>query len=351
MVDEPLREALTFDDVVLIPADSEVLPQDADVRTRLTDSIVLATPLVSAAMDTVTESATAICMAREGGLGVVHRNLPPKQQALEVLKVKKAESGMVVDPVTIGPEEKLSRAFELMREHDISGLPVVHDGKPVGILTNRDVRFERNLEQRVAAMMTTRLVTASETTTLEQSKELLHKNRIEKLIIIDSTGTMKGLVTIKDIEKAQQHPYAAKDEFGRLRVGAAVGVGVDREERIDALLAQGCDLLVFDTAHGHSRRVLRRHRRHARNFPKVQILAGNVATGEAFEALARAGADGVKVGVGRSIAHPRVVTGVGVPQLSRSSTRAARRQQPLCADGGVRTSGDIARRSPPAPTP
>ncbi|MEK6607120.1 MAG: IMP dehydrogenase [Myxococcota bacterium] len=347
MVDEPLREALTFDDVVLIPADSEVLPQDADVRTRLTESIALAIPLVSAAMDTVTESATAICMAREGGLGVVHRNLPPKQQALEVLKVKKAESGMVVDPVTIGPEEKLSRAFELMREHDISGLPVVHDGKPVGILTNRDVRFERNLEQRVAAMMTTRLVTASETTTLEQSKELLHKNRIEKLIIIDSTGTMKGLVTIKDIEKAQQHPYAAKDEFGRLRVGAAVGVGVDREERIDALLAQGCDLLVFDTAHGHSRRVLDAVADTRRNFPKVQILAGNVATGEAFEALARAGADGVKVGVGPgSICTTRVVTGVGVPQLSAivDCARAARRAgKPLCADGGVRTSGDIAK--------
>jgi len=228
--DGPLREALTFDDVLLVPADSDVIPKDVDVRTQLTPGISLAIPIVSSAMDTVTEAATAICMAREGGIGIVHKNYTIPQQALEVTKVKKAESGVVVNPVTVGPDQKLAVALELMKRHEISGLPVVaSDGRPVGILTNRDIRFERNLEQPISAMMTKKLITIAEGTSVESAKELLHKNRIEKLLVIDGGGFLKGLVTIKDIEKAQAHPTAAKDDFGRLRVGAAVGVGPDRD--------------------------------------------------------------------------------------------------------------------------
>src|SRR6478735_6450078 len=226
--DGHLREALTFDDVLLVPAESDVIPKEVDVRTHLTPGIKLATPILSSAMDTVTEAATAICMAREGGIGIVHKNLTIAEQVLEVTKVKKAETGVVVNPVTVGPEQRLAAAVELMRRHEISGLPVVAaDGRPVGILTNRDIRFERNLDQPVSAMMTKRLITIGEGTTVEAAKSLLHKNRIEKLLVIDSSGLLKGLVTIKDIEKAQQHPYAAKDDFGRLRVGGAVGVGPD----------------------------------------------------------------------------------------------------------------------------
>src|SRR4051812_23301432 len=242
--DGPLREALTFDDVLLVPAESEVLPKDTEVRTSLTPSIHLAIPIVSSAMDTVTEAATAICMAREGGIGVVHKNLSIADQALEVQKVKKAETGVVLNPVTIGPDQKLAQALELMKRHDISGLPVVAaDGRAVGIITNRDVRFERNLEQAVSTMMTRKLITVPEGTSLEDSKELLHKNRIEKLLVIDNAGRLQGLITIKDIQKAQQHPFAAKDDFGRLRCGAAVGIGADRAERVGSLLAIGCDVI------------------------------------------------------------------------------------------------------------
>jgi len=347
VIDEKLREALTFDDVVILPAASDLLPGDADTRARLTGVITLHIPLVSAAMDTVTESATAICMAREGGLGVIHRNLPPRDQALEVLKVKKAESGMVVDPVTVNPEEKLSRALDLMRQQGISGLPVVADGRPVGILTNRDVRFERIREQRVQDVMTRKLITAPEGTTLEQAKELLHQNRIEKLLVVDAAGRLKGLITIKDIEKAQQHPHAVKDERGRLRVGAAIGVGADREERIQDVLDEGCDLLVFDTAHGHSQKVLDAVIDTRRNFPAAQIMAGNVATAEGYEALVKAGADAVKVGLGGgSICTTRVVSGVGVPQLTAvmDCARAAQRLDvPICSDGGIKCSGDVAK--------
>lgn len=347
MVDEPFREGLTFDDIVLVPAESDVLPHQAETRTHLTESITLAIPLVSAAMDTVTESATAIAMAREGGLGVLHRNMSAADQAREVLRVKKAESGIVVDPVTIGPEEKLSRAVEVMRQQNISGLPVVRDGKPLGILTARDIRFERNLDQRVADKMTTRLVTAPDHITSDQARDLLHQNRIEKLIVIDATGKLRGLITIKDILQAEQHPDAVKDDLGRLRVAAAVSVATDREERIEALLQQGCDVLVFDTAHGHSQRVIDAVADTRRNFPKVQILAGNVATPEATEALFRAGADGVKVGVGPgSICTTRVIAGVGVPQLTAimDCARVAKRiGKPICADGGIRYSGDIAK--------
>jgi IMP dehydrogenase len=345
--DDTLREALTFDDVLLVPAESDVLPRDVDVRTRLTAAIPLNMPLVSSAMDTVTEAATAICMAREGGLGFLHKNMPIAAQVLEVVKVKKAESGVVVDPVTVHPDEKLESALELMRRHSISGLPVVKDGRPVGILTNRDVRFERNLDQKVRDVMTTKLVTAPEGTTLEESKELLHKNRIEKLIVVDASGRMRGLITIKDIEKAQQHPTAVKDDLGRLRVGAAVGVGADREERIHSLLGAGCDVIAVDTAHGHSRNVLDAVAATRRTFPNCQLVAGNISTAEGCEALIKAGVDAVKVGQGPgSICTTRIVAGVGVPQVTAiadCARVAAKKGIPLIADGGIKYSGDVAK--------
>jgi IMP dehydrogenase len=347
--DGHLREALTFDDVLLVPAESDVIPKDVEVKTQLTPGIRLAIPIVSSAMDTVTEAATAIAMAREGGIGIVHKNMSIADQSLEVTKVKKAETGVVVNPVTVGPEQKLAAAVELMKRHEISGLPVVAaDGRPVGILTNRDIRFERNLDQPVSAMMTKQLITIGEGTTLEAAKGLLHKNRIEKLLVVDSTsGLLKGLVTIKDIEKAQQHPYAAKDDFGRLRVGAAVGVGPDRDERVDALLKAGCDVICIDTAHGHARGVVQAVADVRRNFPKAQIIAGNVATGEGALALSKAGADAVKVGIGPgSICTTRVVAGVGVPQITAINDVAkalASTNTNLVADGGIKYSGDIAK--------
>jgi len=346
--EDKLREALTFDDVLLVPAESEMLPRDVEVKTRLTNAIPLNIPLVSSAMDTVTEAATAICMAREGGIGFIHKNLTIAEQALEVVKVKKAESGIVVDPVTIAPEQTLAAALELMRSHNISGLPVVGgDGRPVGILTNRDVRFERNLTQKVRDVMTTRLITASEAITADESKELLHKNRIEKLIVVDGSGKLRGLITIKDIEKAQAHPLAAKDDLGRLRVGAAVGVGPDREQRIEALLNAGCDVIAIDTAHGHSKNVLDAVAATRRAFPKAQIVAGNVATAEGTLALIKSGADGIKVGIGPgSICTTRVVAGVGMPQITAISdaARAAERHGiPVVADGGIKHSGDIVK--------
>jgi IMP dehydrogenase len=346
--DGHLREALTFDDVLLVPAESDVIPKDVEVRTQLTPGIRLAIPIVSSAMDTVTEAATAIAMAREGGIGVVHKNLSIPDQALEVTKVKKAETGVVVNPVTVAPGERLAAAVELMRRHEISGLPVVAaDGRPVGILTNRDIRFERNLDQPVSAMMTKQLITIGEGVTLEAAKELLHRNRIEKLLVIDGGGFLKGLVTIKDIEKAQQHPTAAKDDFGRLRVGGAVGVGPDRDERVDALLKAGSDVICIDTAHGHSRAVVQAVADVRRNFPKAQIMAGNVATGEGALALAKAGADAVKVGIGPgSICTTRVVAGVGVPQITAIGDCAkalAAMNATVIADGGIKYSGDVAK--------
>ncbi|HEV3032448.1 MAG TPA: IMP dehydrogenase [Polyangia bacterium] len=346
--DGHLEEALTFDDVLLVPAESDVVPKDVDVRTQLTPEIRLAIPIVSSAMDTVTEAATAICMAREGGVGIIHKNLSIPEQVLEVTKVKKAESGVVVNPVTVAPEQKLAAALELMKRHEISGLPVVAaDGRPVGILTNRDIRFERNLEQPVSAMMTKRLITIAEGTSVEAAKELLHKNRIEKLLVIDGGGYLKGLVTIKDIEKAQRHPMAAKDEFGRLRTGGAVGTGSDRDERVDALMKAGCDVICIDTAHGHSKNVIQAVADVRRNFPRAQIIAGNVATGEAALALAKAGADAIKVGIGPgSICTTRVVAGVGVPQI-RAITDCAKALRGMnvtvVADGGIKYSGDVAK--------
>jgi IMP dehydrogenase len=348
LLEDNLREALTFDDVLLVPAESEVLPRDVEVKTRLTNAIPLNMPLVSSAMDTVTEAATAVCMAREGGIGIVHKNLSIEEQATEITKVKKAESGMVVDPVVVHPEEPLAHALELMRRYNISGLPVVgEDGRPVGILTNRDVRFEKNLQQRVRDMMTTKLITTGEGPTLEHAKDLLHKNRIEKLIVIDGAGKLKGLITIKDIEKAQAHPHAAKDEFGRLRVGAAVGVGENREARIEALLTAGADVICIDTAHGHSKMVVDAVAATRRAFPKAQLIAGNVATAEATLALIKAGADGVKVGIGPgSICTTRVVAGVGMPQvtaISDCAKAAAKHDIPIVADGGIKYSGDVAK--------
>jgi IMP dehydrogenase len=346
--DGPLRETLTFDDVLLVPAESDVLPKDVDVRTELTPSILLANPIISAAMDTVTEARTAISMARDGGLGVIHKNLGIDEQALEVSKVKKAETGVVLDPVTIGPDQKLFAALELMKRYEISGLPVVaEDGRLVGILTNRDVRFERHLDQPVRNLMTTKLITAREGLSLEHSKELLHKNRIEKLLVVDDAGRLRGLITIKDIEKAQQHPDAVKDDLGRLRVGAAVGTGPDRASRAAALLQAGADVICIDTAHGHSRSVLEAVADIRKTFPKAQILAGNVATAEGALALAKAGANAVKVGIGAgSICTTRVIAGIGVPQMTAVTDAAralAKLDVRIVSDGGVKYSGDITK--------
>jgi len=348
LLDGPLREALTFDDVLLVPAESEVVPKDVDVRSNLTASITLAIPILSSAMDTVTEAPTAICMAREGGLGVIHKNMTIDEQVLEVTKVKKAETGVVIDPVTIDPDQKLFAALELMRRHQISGLPVVgRDGRPVGILTNRDVRFERNLDQPVRDVMTTNLITAPEGMSLEGSKELLHKNRIEKLLVIDSAGKLHGLITIKDIEKAQQHPHAAKDDLGRLRVGAAVSPSADMQARVAALLHAGCDVICVDSAHGHSQNVMEAVADIRKTFPKAEIIAGNVATAEGALALAKAGANAVKVGMGPgSICTTRVVAGIGVPQVTAVADCAralAKTDVRIISDGGVKYSGDMVK--------
>jgi IMP dehydrogenase len=348
MLDHQLRESLTFDDVLLLPAYSEVLPRDVEVGTRLTRSISLHMPLVSSAMDTVTESATAIRMAREGGMGFIHKNLSIEDQAREVLRVKKAQSGMVVDPVTITADRKLEDALALMRHHRISGLPVVDEGRhPIGILTNRDVRFERRLTQPVGEMMTKRLVTVREGVEIDEAKELLHRHRIEKLLVVDAEGRLKGLVTIKDIEQAEENPSAAVDDLGRLRVGAAVGVGPDREARVEALLGAGVDVICIDTAHGHSRGVLDAVKATRQRFGKINLVAGNVATGDATAALIDAGADAVKIGVGPgSICTTRVVAGVGVPQLTAVADAAAAAKGsgvPIISDGGIKYSGDVAK--------
>jgi IMP dehydrogenase len=348
MLDHQLRESLTFDDVLLVPAYSEVLPRDVEVGTRLTQSIALRMPLVSSAMDTVTESATAIRMAREGGIGFIHKNLSIADQAREVLRVKKAQSGMVVDPVTITAERALEDALALMRHHRISGLPVVDAARrPIGILTNRDVRFERRLTQQVGDMMTKKLVTVREGVGLDEAKDLLHSHRIEKLLVVDAEGRLRGLITIKDIEQAEENPSAAVDELGRLRVGAAVGVGPDREARVEALLAAGVDLICIDTAHGHSRGVLDAVRATRQRFGKINLVAGNVATGDATAALIDAGADAIKIGVGPgSICTTRVVAGVGVPQLTAIADAAAAAKGsgvPIISDGGIKYSGDVAK--------
>jgi IMP dehydrogenase len=347
MLDPNLPLALTFDDVLLLPAESDVLPRQVDVSAQLTRKLRLQIPLVSAAMDTVTEARTAIAMAQAGGMGFIHKNMSPAQQALEVTKVKKYESGMVVDPVTIEPEARLYQALELMRQHDISGIPVTRKGRLLGIVTNRDLRFEKNLEQKIEDVMTRDLITCREGISQEQAKELLHKNRIEKLLVVDEKFELKGLITIKDIEKTRAHPNAAKDEHGRLLVGAAVGVGPDRDERVHGLLRAGADVIAVDTAHGHSKAVVESVRVLKSNFRDVELVAGNVATGEAAAALCEAGVDAVKVGIGPgSICTTRVVAGVGVPQISAIDNcvrAAARAGVPCISDGGIKYSGDIVK--------
>jgi IMP dehydrogenase len=347
MLDPNLPLALTFDDVLLLPAESDVVPRQVDVSAQLTRNLRLQIPLVSAAMDTVTEARTAIAMAQAGGMGFIHKNMSPAQQALEVTKVKKYESGMVVDPVTIEPEARLYQALELMRQHDISGIPVTRKGRLVGIVTNRDLRFEKNLEQKVEEVMTRELITCREGISQEQAKELLHKNRIEKLLVVDEKFELKGLITIKDIEKTRAHPNAAKDEHGRLLVGAAVGVGPERDERVHALLRAGADVIAIDTAHGHSKAVVESVRALKSNFRDIELVAGNVATGEGAAALCEAGVDAVKVGIGPgSICTTRVVAGVGVPQISAidNCVRAASRfGVPCISDGGIKYSGDIVK--------
>jgi len=347
MLDDIIKESLTFDDLLLVPAASNVLPKDVDVSTLLTKNITLRIPIISAAMDTVTESRTAICMAQEGGVGIIHRNMSIEHQAVEVDKVKKSESGMIVDPITIEPDQKVSDALELMSKYSISGVPVTKKGKLVGILTNRDLRFEENLSQPVSNVMTKKnLVTVSSNISLEESKKLLHKHRIEKLLVVDDEYNLKGLITIKDIEKIRRFPNACKDSLGRLRVGAAVGI-IDRETRIEALLAAGADVIVIDTSHGHSAAVIDAIKSTKTNFPKCELIAGNIATSEGAEALIKAGADAVKVGVGPgSICTTRVIAGVGVPQMSaiRDTYKvAAKHGIPVIADGGIKYSGDIVK--------
>jgi IMP dehydrogenase len=348
MTPAALREGLTFDDVLLVPAASDILPRDTDVTTQLSRSIRLNIPLVSAAMDTVTEARTAIAMAQEGGIGVIHRNLPLAEQALEVEKVKKSESGLIVDPVTVHPEQPISDALAIMQRYRISGLPVTRNGELVGILTNRDLRFEKRLDRTVSEVMTReRLVTARPGITLEEAKEVLHRYRIEKLPVVDERNQLRGLITVKDIEKAIRYPNAAKDDLGRLRVAAAIGTGPDREARAEALVRAGADVLVVDTAHGHSAAVVETVQAVKSIFPKVDVIAGNVATAEGAVALVKAGADGIKVGMGpASICTTRVVSGVGVPQLTAiidAVEPAARAGIPVIADGGIKFSGDLTK--------
>ncbi|OQB76021.1 MAG: Inosine-5'-monophosphate dehydrogenase [Deltaproteobacteria bacterium ADurb.Bin135] len=348
MVDHNIKEGLTFDDVLLIPSFSDIMPQDADITTYLTKTIKLNIPILSAAMDTVTDAKAAICIAQEGGMGIIHRNMGVEEQAQEVEKVKKSESGMIVDPITIRPEQKIRDAIELMARYRISGIPVTKGKKLVGIITNRDLRFETNLEETVENVMTKEnLVTVKENITLEESKAILHKHKIEKLLVVDGRFNLRGLITIKDIEKMRKYPNACKDQMGRLRVGAAVGVAKDREMRIDALLRAGCDVIVIDTAHGHSKNVIDAIKDTRRNFRDIQLIAGNIATPDACEALIKAGTDGVKIGVGPgSICTTRIVAGIGVPQISAifDVEKVAKKYDiPIIADGGIKFSGDITK--------
>ena len=344
-----LEKALTFDDVLLVPAFSDVLPRDTSLATKLTRRIGLNIPLVSAAMDTVTEARLAIAMAEEGGIGIIHKNLSPAAQAAEVAKVKRFEAGVVKDPITISPDMSVRQVLALTAERKISGLPVMEAGVVVGIVTNRDLRFETRLDQPVRSIMTPRerLVTVREGVSLEEAKALMHTHRLERVLVVDANFHLKGLITVKDILKGIEHPHAARDELGKLRVGAAVGVGDGTEARIEALVEAGVDVLVVDTAHGHSRGVLDRVKWVKHRFPDVEVVGGNIATGEAALALVEHGADAVKVGIGPgSICTTRIVAGVGVPQISAIANVAEALEGtgvPLIADGGVRFSGDIAK--------
>ncbi|NLD54601.1 MAG: IMP dehydrogenase [Burkholderiaceae bacterium] len=343
------KKALTFDDVLLVPAYSELLPRDASLRTRLTRTIQLSIPLVSAAMDTVTESPLAIAMAQEGGIGIVHKNLPPADQAAEVAKVKRFESGVVADPITVTADMTVREVMAITREHQISGLPVVDGKKVVGIVTNRDLRFEHRLGEPVGTIMTPRerLITVREGATIDEAQALMHKHRLERVLVVNGAFELRGLMTVKDILKSTEHPNASKDEAGKLRVGAAIGTGGDSEERLERLVAAGVDVVVVDTAHGHSRGVIERVRRIKRQHPDLQVIAGNIATGAAARALLEAGADAVKVGIGPgSICTTRIVAGVGVPQITAIHDVAKALEGtgvPLIGDGGIRYSGDVAK--------
>lgn len=344
-----VQEALTFDDVLLLPAHSKVLPRDVRLTTRLTRSISLNIPLLSAAMDTVTEANAAICLAQEGGIGVIHKNMPAERQAGEVRKVKKFESGVIGEPITVGPETTIREVLDITRAHRISGVPVTKDGKLVGIVTSRDLRFETRYGEPVSRVMTPkeRLVTVKEGAPREEVLGLLHQHRIEKVLVVDDKFGLKGLITVKDIQKSSEFPDSAKDTTGRLLVAAAVGVGAGTDERVERLAEAEVDVIVVDTAHGHSQGVLDRVSVIKKRFPKVQIIGGNIATGDAARALLDAGADGVKVGIGPgSICTTRMVAGVGVPQLTaiaNVSQALAKTDVPLIADGGIRFSGDIAK--------
>ena len=343
------QKALTFDDVLLVPAYSAILPRDTDLTTRLTRGIVLNIPLVSAAMDTVTEARLAIVMAQEGGIGIVHKNMPPRDQAREVAKVKRYESGVLRDPITIPPSMKISDVIALTHQHGISGFPVVEGRRVVGIITNRDLRFEEELDAEVREKMTPRekLVTVHEGATLDEAKRLMNRHRLERVVVVDGDDELRGLITVKDIQKAVEHPRASKDQHGKLRVGAGLGIGADTDERAELLAAAGVDVLVVDTAHGHSANVLAKVRAIKQRYPNIQVIGGNIATGAAAKALAEAGVDGVKVGIGPgSICTTRIVAGVGVPQITAIDNVAKALEGsgiPVIADGGIRYSGDISK--------
>lgn len=348
MANKDFPTYLTFDDVLLLPAYTSFLPGEADISTRLTRKIELNCPLVSSPMDTVTEASLAIALAQEGGLGIIHRNMPPNQQRKHIDRVKRSVSVMIPDPITLEPEQKIHEALRVMKKYNISGIPITRNQKLAGILTNRDLRFETDLEKPVSELMTKEnLITIPEGTTIEESKKILHENRIEKLLVTDDKGFLKGLLTIKDIEKAGQYPKAAKDSKGRLLAGAAIGVSRDYMENVQSFINVGLDVLVVDSAHGHSENVLRTVREIKRSFPDLQVIGGNVATAEGTLALIEAGADAVKVGIGPgSICTTRVVTGVGVPQISAVTecVRAAREKGiPIISDGGIKHSGDITK--------
>ncbi|MBI5409316.1 MAG: IMP dehydrogenase [Nitrospirae bacterium] len=348
MLDDSIKIGLTFDDVLLVPAKSDILPGEVDVCTQLTKNIKINSPIVSAAMDTVTEARLAIAIAREGGIGIIHRAMPVDSQVAEVDKVKKSESGMIVDPITMGPDEKISKALAIMEKYRISGVPITKGGKLVGILTNRDLKFETNLQKRASEVMTKKgLITAREGITLDEAKEILHKHKIEKLPIVKKDLTLVGLITIKDIEKKEKYPNACKDSLGRLRAGAAIGVGRDAIARAAALIKAGADVIAVDTAHGHSRRVISTVKELRKLSPEIEIIAGNVATANATNDLIEAGASAVKVGVGPgSICTTRIVAGAGVPQLTaiRECARVADSAGiPIIADGGIKFSGDITK--------
>ncbi|MBN1571102.1 MAG: IMP dehydrogenase [Acidobacteria bacterium] len=346
--DANIREALTFDDVLLEPAKSDLLPSEVDITTRLTRNIPLNLPLLSAAMDTVTDSRMAIAMAQQGGMGIIHKNMTIEGQADEVDRVKRSESGMIVNPITMSPDQKIHEAMEVMKRYKISGLPITSNGKLVGILTNRDLRFETRLNINISELMTKdNLITVPVGTTLEEAESILHRHRVEKLPVVDSKYRLKGLITVKDIQKKIAYPNACKDKLGRLRVGAAIGATGDYLERAAALCKAGVDVLVIDTAHGHSTRVLEAAKQVKQKFPELDLIAGNIATEEAAQALAKAGADAIKVGIGPgSICTTRVVSGAGVPQITAimDCSKVARRAGiPVIADGGIKFSGDIAK--------